>query len=115
MDIEFKSVITDDGLLYFTKGHLDPIQFGTTVCKAEMIDIADMCEPYFAWLRCNPDGYEYGYLLVDGTPGKQGTFPATVIHRHQAYPYRKYDKMPELRTAFMGKAGLRERKVEGVT
>lgn len=53
---------------------------------------------HYAWLRKNPDpSGQYKYWVDDGTPGKQGTFPATVSYDPNGAfsPYKHWNRMPE--------------------
>lgn len=90
----------EDDVLY-TKGHVNiPEFFAATRRFADAGD--GYHKPpkfaYYTWIRYNRDpSGEFKYFVVDGTPGKQGSFPATVSrNRDSPYPplFKRWDRMP---------------------
>ncbi len=91
--------------LLWTKGHVDVVEFleaARRFAEEESEFMEDRLTPplyaHYAWLRFNPDpSGEFCYHVVDGTPGKQGTFPATVGYdcdSRWGATYKKWDRMP---------------------
>ena len=115
MDIKYIS--GGECTLYYVKGHVDKAEFGEA---AELWSDQDpeLCSGpfppkavYYTWLRTIPCGQHcwcgnnYRYHVVDGTPGKQGAFPATITgswRRNYArgcdawmFDYTVYPRMPD--------------------
>lgn len=89
----------------WAKGHVDFDEFLKAAREFTENDIyhvyRDLRPPdaaHYTWLRKNPDpSGQYKCIVDDGTPGRQGTFPATVSYDpDDAFsPYKHWDRMPE--------------------
>lgn len=75
-----KAVNEFDSPWWYEKGHINPEEmriqvavYGDDPPPRENIKI------FYAWLRINPAPCgDYDFTVGDGTPGRRGTFPATV-------------------------------------
>ena len=88
----------DDGRILFTKGHVDKDEFTKAILGMYGTQaLEEISGDYYTWLRCSPDNSgEHDCLIVDGVPGKQGSFPATVTRATRDYAdYTEYPKMPD--------------------
>lgn len=87
----------------YAKGHVDIAEFLAAV--GELISDRDGClDPYgahYAWIRYNPDlSGQWAFQVTDGTPGKQGTFPATVSYcpERRFRLFKEWPRMPSMQT-----------------
>lgn len=93
---------------YYARGHHDVDEFLDELALFVGYEAEDCQEylrhayVYYTWLRLSPCNWsdEYVHSIEDGTPGKQGTFPATVYERPNRHgeskrSYREYARMPE--------------------
>lgn len=83
----------------YTKGHVEVGEFLKAARLYTGHDDEWFClkDAHYTWLRHNPDSSgDYACLVVNGTPGKQGTFPATVTFDPGArvQPYERWERMP---------------------
>lgn len=86
----------------YTKGHVDLDAF---LAEAREFAENDSGNKYFqavearyVWIRKRPDVRgRYYYIVEDGTPGKQGTFPATAGINPDSwpYPFKAWPRKPE--------------------
>lgn len=84
----------------YTKGHVDLDKF-LHAAHAEFTalgyDPPNIAANY-VWIRYNPDpSGQYNYMVVDGTPGNHGTFPATATYctNRTFRLFKTWPKMPK--------------------
>lgn len=98
--LKLATIHTDDGEFYYVKEHIDVSKMRALV-NDQTNGEADgaTVEVFYAWLRTNPDpSGQYNCLVVNGTPGRAGTFPATVATHIERHGYKCYARRPPLET-----------------
>lgn len=79
----------------YTKGHVDLAEFMGAVGEfAENLGDLPPEGAHYAWIRYNPDpSGQWSFMVVDGTPGNRGTFPATVSYCEFRL-FKEWPRMP---------------------
>ena len=81
--------------VFYTKGHVDIAEF-KDAARVYCDDVP--VGAHYAWIRYNPDSSgQFDFMVVDGTPGKQGTFPATVSYcpERKFRLFKEWPRMPK--------------------
>lgn len=70
------------GTGYYSKGHHDFEEFAQAVMGEAGINRDEVGDPQHEWWRWNPNSEhlgDYAVLMAQGTEGRRGSFPVTVV------------------------------------